>query len=91
MDTVPPDDLLDNALAIGSPHVDAEREMCAGYCHRFCLSSGGSGSGGDGAGGLGGRGGFGFCGIAVLLFASRFGHDPLLDVPDDGRLVTARI
>ena len=42
-------------------------------------------------GGLGGRGGFGFCGIAVLLFASRFGHDPLLDVPDDGRHVTARI
>src|SRR6516164_3099148 len=38
LDTVPPDDLLDNALAIGSPHVDAEREMCAGYCHRFCLS-----------------------------------------------------
>src|SRR5262249_56769046 len=36
LDTVPPDDLLDNALAIGSPHVDAEREMCAGYCHRFC-------------------------------------------------------
>jgi hypothetical protein len=22
-------DMLDNALAIGSPHVDAEREMCA--------------------------------------------------------------
>ena len=33
----------------------------------------------------------GFCVIAVLLFASRFGHDPLLDVPDDGRLVAARI
>src|SRR5262249_18966838 len=29
LDRVPPDDLLDNALAIGSPHVDAEREMCA--------------------------------------------------------------
>ena len=27
-------------------------------------------------------GGFGFCIIAVLLFASRFGHDPLLDQTD---------
>ena len=48
-------------------------------------AAGGSGSNGGGAGGFGGRGGgFGFCGIAVLLFASRSGHDPLQDVPADG-------